>query len=122
MREKQCSDASTKINLEPFSYTIPYVDPDIVGNRVGEFNTLQFIWRQPEDGEYLLVAATPMVDTTNMSIVNAAIDAPPGSSCIFREHWGCGQEPDGDGGPYARSVTPILDNNTAAGWVKAAVK
>jgi hypothetical protein len=44
---------------------------------------------------------------------------PAGKSKSFG---GCLEEPNGDGGPYARNVTTIFDNNTAAGWVKAAMK
>ena len=32
------------------------------------------------------------------------------------------EEPKGDGGPDASNGTPIFNNNTAAGWVKAAMK
>jgi len=32
---------------------------------------------------------------------------------------GCQEEPNGEGGQHAYDVTPIFDNNTAAGWVKA---
>jgi len=63
-----------------------------------------------------------MVDTTILSIVNAAITGLPHPSQTIRELWGCLEEPKGDGGKYARNVTPIIDNNTAAGWVKAAMK
>jgi len=33
---------------------------------------------------------------------------------LLMELWGYMEEPNGDGGPYARNVTPIFDNNTAA--------
>jgi len=36
--------------------------------------------------------------------------------------WGCLEKPNGDGGLYTCNVTTIFDNNTAAGWVKAAMK
>jgi hypothetical protein len=57
-----------------------------------------------------------------LSIVNAAIASLPDPSRKIREVWGCLEESNGDGGPYARNVTPIFDKNTAARWVKAAMK
>jgi len=54
--------------------------------------------------------------------VNAAIAGLPDPSRKIRELWGCLQEANGDGGPYAPNVTPIFDNNTAARSVKAGVK
>jgi len=54
--------------------------------------------------------------------VNAAIAGLPDPSRKIRELSGCLEKPNGDGCPYARNVTPIFDNNTAAGWVKAAIK
>jgi hypothetical protein len=56
-----------------------------------------------------------------LSIVNAEISGLPDPSRKIRELWGCLEERNGDGGPYARNVTPIFDNNTAAGWVKEAM-
>jgi hypothetical protein len=54
--------------------------------------------------------------------VNAAIASLPDPSQKIREHWGCLEEPNGDGGPYTRNVTPIFDNNPAARWIKAVMK
>ena len=44
-------DALTDFLVEPFNFTISYVDPDIAGNRVGETNTQQFFWHWPGDDE-----------------------------------------------------------------------
>ena len=115
-------DASNDFLVEPFSFTIAYVDPDIAGKRVGENNTQLFSWHWPGDDESILPIVTSIVDMTILSIVNAAIAGLPDPSRKIRELWGCLEEPNGDGGPYARNVTPIFDNNTAAGWVKAAMK
>jgi len=113
------SDASNNFLVEPCSFTITYVDPDIAGKRVGEYNTQLFSWHRPGDDESTLPIVTSIVDTTIYSIVNAAIAGLPDPSQTIRELWGHLEKPNGDGGPYARNVTPIFDNNTAAGWVKA---
>ena len=52
----------------------------------------------------------------------AAITGLPDPSLKIRVLWGCLEEQNGDGGPYARNVTPILEDNTGAGWVQAAMK
>jgi len=57
---------------EPFSFTIAYVDPDIAGKRVGENNTQLFSWHWPADDEWILPIVTSIVDTTILSIMNAA--------------------------------------------------
>jgi len=98
------------------------VDPDIAGKRVGENNTQLFSWHRPGEDESILPIVTSIVDTTILSIVNAAIAGLPDPSRKIPELWGCLEEPNGDGGPYAPNVNPIFDNNTAAGWVKAAMK
>jgi len=63
-----------------------------------------------------------MVITTILSIVNAAIAGLPDPIRKIRELWGCLEEHNGDGGPYSHHGTSIFDNNTAAGWVTAAMK
>jgi len=98
------------------------VDPDIAGKRVGENNTQLFSWHWPGDNESILPIVTSIVDTTILSIVNAAIADLPDPSRKIRDLWGCLEEPNGNGGPYTHNVTPMFDNNTAAGWVKAAMK
>jgi hypothetical protein len=115
-------DTSNDFLVEPFSFTIVYVDPDIAGTRVGENNTQPLSWHWPEDDESILPIVTSIVDTTILSIVNAAIAGLPDSSRKIREPCGCVEEHNRDGGSYARKVTPIFDTNTAAGWVKVAMK
>jgi len=61
-------------------------------------------------------------DMTILSIVNSAIASLPDLSRRLQELFGCREEPIGDGGQHTHNVTSILDNNTAAGWVKAAMK
>jgi len=58
---------------------------------------------------------------TIFSIRNAAIASLPDPSRTIRKLWGCLEEPNGDGGPYARNVTPILDNKSGARWVNTAM-
>jgi hypothetical protein len=115
-------DASYDFLVEPFSFIIAYVDPDIAGKRVGENNTHLCSWRWPGDDESILPIVTSIVDTTIVSIVNASIAGLPDPSGIIRELWGCLEEPNGDCGPYACNVSPSFDNNTAGGSVKAAMK
>jgi len=70
----------TDFLVEPFSFTIAYVDPDIGVKRVGENNTQLFSWHWPGDDESILPIVTSIVDTTILSIVNAAIASLPDSS------------------------------------------
>jgi len=114
-------DASNHSCVEPFSFSIAYGDPDIGGKRVGENNTQLFSWHWPGDDESILPILTSIVDTTILSIVNAAIAGLPDPSRKIREVWGYLEEPNGDGGPCARNFTPMINNNNAAGWVKAAM-
>ena len=67
------SNASNNFLVEPFRFTIAYVDPDIAGKRVGENHTQLFSWHWPGDDESLLPVVTSSVDTTIITIVNAAI-------------------------------------------------
>jgi len=46
----------------------------------------------------------------------------PGPSWKSRQLWGCLEQPDGDGGPHTHTVSPIFDENPAAGWVQVAMK
>jgi len=59
---------------------------------------------------------------TILSIVNPAIADRPDPRRKIQELSGCRVEPDGYGGRHASNVTLIFDNNTAAGWVKLAMK
>jgi hypothetical protein len=62
-------DVSKDFLVEPFSFTITYVDPDIAGKRVGENNTQRLSWHWPGDDESILLIVTSIVDTTILSIV-----------------------------------------------------
>ena len=117
----QCN-ALTDFLVEPFSFTIIMVDPHIPWQRVGENNTELFSWHWPADDESILLIVRSVVNTTNLSIVNAAIAGLPIPSWMIRELWGCREERNGDGGPYAHDVTPSFDTNTAARLVEAAMK
>ena len=114
-------NASTDFLLEPISYAITYVDPDIAGKRVGENHTQFLPWHWTGDDESILPIVTSIVYTIILSIVNIAIAALPDPSWTVWELWGCREEPHGVGGPYAPNDTPIFDTNTAAGWVQAAM-
>jgi len=100
------------------------VDHDIAWKTVGETNSqlFSFSWHWPGDDEYMLPIVTSIINTTILSIINAAIAGLPDPSRKIRELAGCQEDPNGDGGAYAHNVTPIFDNNTAARWVKAAMK
>jgi hypothetical protein len=89
---------------------------------VGENNTQLFSWHWPGDDELKLLIVISIVDMTVFSNVNSAFAGLPDTSQKIRELWGCVEEPNGDGGPYVRNVTPILSNNTAAGWINVAMK
>ena len=56
--------ASTDLLVEPSSFDITYVDPDIAGMRVGESNTQVFSWHWPGDDESILPIVTSIVDMT----------------------------------------------------------
>ena len=119
---KEHCDDSTDFLVEPFSFTIAYVDPDIARKRVGENDPQLFSGHWPWDDESILLMVTSIVVTTIVSIVNAAITGLWDPSYKIREIWGCRQEPNVHGGPHACNVTPIIDNNTAARWAKSAMK
>jgi len=119
---KVCCDALKDFVVEPFRFSIAYVEPDIAGKSVGENNTQLFSWHWPGVDESIVPILTSIVDTTIFSIVNGAVAGLPDPTRKIRELWDCLEEPNGNGGPYARNVTPIFDNNTAAGWVKEAIK
>jgi hypothetical protein len=72
--------------------------------------------------ESILRIITSIINTMTLSIVNAAMASLRDRSRKIREFWGCLKEPNGVDGRYARNVTPILDNDTTAGWVQVAIK
>jgi len=63
---------------------------------------------------YASTHSTTQAHATIQHIVNGAIASLPDPNQKIRELWGCLEEPNGDGGPYTRNVTPSFDNNTAA--------
>jgi len=65
-------DVSAHFVVQPLSFTIACVDPDIAGMRLGETNTQLFSWYWPGDDESVLPMVTSIVDTTILSMVNAA--------------------------------------------------
>jgi len=82
-------DASNDFLVDPLSFPIAYVDPDIAGKRVGENNTQLLTWHWPGDDESIQPIVTSIVDTTILSIMNAAITGLPDPSRIIRELRGC---------------------------------
>ena len=73
-------DASNDVLVEPFNITITYVDSDIAGKMVGEKHTQVFSWQWPGDDKSILPIVTSIVDTTILSILNAAIAGLPDPS------------------------------------------
>jgi hypothetical protein len=115
-------DTLTDFLIERFTFIVFFGDSDIAAKRVGETNTQLFSWHWPGNNELILPIVTSIVDRTILSIVNAAIASVPDPSQKIQEPWGCREEPNVDGGLYTRNITPIIDNNTAARWVQAAIK
>jgi len=116
------SEASTDFLFEPFSYTISYVDPNNAVMRVGENNAQLFSWHWPGDDKSIPLIATSIFDKTILSIVHPAIAGLPDPSETIQQLLGCWEDPNGNGGPYARDVTPISNNKAGAGCVKEAMK
>jgi len=117
-----CYDAWRDFLVEPFCCAIVYVDPDVAGKRVGENHTQIFSWHWTGDDELRIPIITSIVYLTMLSIVNTVITSLPDSSQTIQKHWGCWDKLNDAGGPHRRTVTPIFDNNTAAGWVPLAMK
>jgi len=88
---------------------------------VGETNTQLFSSHWPGDDKSILDSIASIVDTTILSIVNAAIGSLPNLCWKIRVLWGCWEEPNGDAGLHACNITTIFDNNTAARLVKAEI-
>jgi len=107
-------DASTDFLVEPLSFIITYVEPDIAGKRAGESNTEQLSWHWPGDDESILLIFALIIDMTIWPIVNAAIASQPEPGRKIPELLGCWEEPDWNGGPYARIGTHIIDHSTGA--------
>jgi len=103
-------------------FTIAHVNPNIAGKGEGEDNTQLFSWNWPGDDASIHPIVTSIVDGTILSILNTSIASLLHPSWKLQVHWGWREEHIGEGGLYARDVTPIFDNNGAARWVKAAMK
>jgi len=70
-------DTLTDFLVKPFTFTITDVDPDIAGKRVRE-NDMQLVsWHWLGDDELILPIVTSIIDTTILSITNAAIAGLP---------------------------------------------
>jgi len=65
------------------------MDPDIAVMMVGEYNTPLLSWHSPGDDRLILLMVTSIVNTTILSIVNAAIIDLPDPSRNIQELWGC---------------------------------
>ena len=98
------------------------MDPDVAGKRVGENIAQHFSWHWPGDEKSMIRILISIVNTTILSIANAAFACLPDHSWIIRNLWGCWDDRNGDGGPHACNVTPIFNNKTAAQWVKEVMK
>ena len=85
-----------------------------------EINTSQFSFHWPGDDQSIRPIVISIVNTPILSIVYAGLISLPDCHQTIQQLWGCGEEPDGYGCLYAQNVTLMFDNNTAAGWVKAA--
>ena len=79
-------DSSSDFLVEPFSFTIAYVDPDIAGKRVGGNTTHLFSWHWPGDDELILPIVTSILNRSIWSIINAATPSLRGPSTRIREH------------------------------------
>jgi len=115
-------EALTDCHVKSLTFTIAYVDPETARTRVGENHPQLFPWHWPGDDESILLTVTSIVDTTILSIVNGAFAGLPDPNRNIQELWGCWEDLNEDGCPYALSITSIFDINTAAKWVQAAMK
>jgi hypothetical protein len=111
------SSASTSFLVEPCSLSIAYVDSDIAGKRVGEFDTQVVSWHWPGAVELILPIVTSIIDKSIFLIIHAAFASQPHPSWKIWKLCGCPVEQNGDGCLYAGNVTPFFDKNTAPGWV-----
>jgi len=116
----QC-DASTNSVVEPSSITINNVDPNIAGMRVGNNNTRLCSGHQLAEDETILLIVTWIVHIPSLSILNTAMAGLRDPSQTIKDLWGCSEEPNADGGPHTRNVSPFIYNNTAGRCVKGAM-
>ena len=59
-------DAWTKSLVEPFNFTIRYVDHDIAGKSVGTYNRQLISRHGPGDDQLILPTNTSIVDSTTL--------------------------------------------------------
>jgi hypothetical protein len=104
---KTCLDASSNFLVEPFSFPVTYVDPNIGGKIVGHNIAQQFAWQRLGADESIFLIVTSIFVTTIVSIVNATITCLPDPSSRIRELSGCCDAPNGVSGPYACNVATI---------------
>ena len=90
---KVCCDDSSDSLIQPLIFTIVYADPDFAGKRLGENNPQLISWHWPGDDESILLIVASIVDTTILSIVDAAIGSPPDPSYKIRELCCCREQP-----------------------------
>jgi len=69
-----------------------------------------------------LPIVTSIVDMNTVFMMNSAIACLPNCTQKIPKHWGCQEQPNGNGGLHAHNVTPIIDINSASGWVQQAMK
>jgi len=84
-------DASTDFLVEPLSFIITYVEPDIAGKRAGESNTEQLSWHWPGDDESILLIFALIIDMTiwqSLMLQSPVSQSPAGKSQSF---WAAGR-------------------------------
>jgi len=108
-------DALTAHLVEPLTFTIAYVNPNVAEKRVGENNTQLFALYWPGVDESILQRITSVVNTTILLIVIAVVAGLPDHSWKIRQLLGCLEETNGDGCPHAHDIPPSYDDNTTAG-------
>jgi hypothetical protein len=72
--------------------------------------------------ESILPLGISILNTTILSIVNAAIAGMPSQSQKIRDLLSWREAPNGDRGPYAQIITAIFDSNTAARLVDVGIQ
>jgi hypothetical protein len=84
-----CCDASLDLVVEPFRFSIAYLDSDIAGKRESEIHNHLVIWHWPENDVSILPIVTSIINTNISSIWNAAITNVQDPSWNIRELLGC---------------------------------
>ena len=84
-----CCDASLDLVVEPFRFSIAYVDSDIAGKRESENHNQLVSWHWPEDDVSILPIVISIINTNISSIRNAAIANLQHPSWNIRQLLGC---------------------------------